>query len=89
MHPDKDDMEYVDFLKQLISGKRLEGASLGIATQAVVKGPDTLTENQTAVLEIAIKEIVSVKCDSCHNDIPWCEMYQAIDSGRCLACIPK
>jgi hypothetical protein len=28
MHPDKDDLEYVSFLKQLIDGKRLEGAAL-------------------------------------------------------------
>ena len=89
MHPYKEDLEYVYFLKQLINGKKLEGAALGIAKQAADRGPDALSGNQTAVLEIAIEQLVNTECESCHNDIPWSEMYQAIDSGRCLACIPK
>jgi hypothetical protein len=89
MHPDKDDLEYVYFLKLLINGGKLAGAALGIAKQAVDEGPDTLSGNQSATLEIAVNQLVSGKCQSCGDDIPWPEMYQAIDSGRCLGCIQK
>jgi hypothetical protein len=89
MTPDKDDLEEVYFLKQLISDGRLEGAALGIAKQAVDKGPDTLSPLQSDTLSNAIRQFSSEKCESCHGTIPWPERFQAIDSGRCLACIVK
>jgi hypothetical protein len=89
MNPDKDDLDYVFFLKQLIGGKKLEGPALGIAKQAVDKGPDGLSGIQAATLEIVINPLITEECKTCGNEIPWSEMYQAMDSGRCLACISK
>ena len=87
MSVDKDDLEYVLFIEELISGDHLEGAALGIAKQAVTKGPDSLNGNQSAVLEAAIREFSPEECGTCHNEIPWSERYQARNSGRCLGCI--
>ena len=89
MNPHKDDLEYVFFLNQLLRGKRLEGAAAGIAAQATDKGPDSLSTAQKAALDGAIGGLVSRECESCQNKTPWSEMYQAIDSKRCLACIVK
>jgi hypothetical protein len=57
--------------------------------QAVHKGPDSLSGIQAATLEIVINPLITEGCKTCGNEIPWSEMYQAIDSGRCLACISK
>ena len=89
MQPDKERLEYVYFLKQLISGKKFEGPVLRIARQVVDKGLDSLSRIQAATLEIVINPLITEECNSCGNDIPWSEMYQAINSGRCLACISK
>lgn len=86
---DKDDLEYVYFIRQLIDAEMLEGAALGVAKQAVTQGPDSLSPPQTGALEIGMRSYIRKKCESCANSIPWSEMFQAIDSGRCLGCITK
>jgi hypothetical protein len=89
MSASKDSVEYVYFLRQLIDGKDLFGSTLGIAKLATDKGPETLTSLQSKVLELAIDELVSRECNSCHHEIPWPELYQAIDTRRCLTCARK
>ena len=89
MSVDKDDLEYVSFIKELISGHHLEGAALGIARQAVTEGPHSLSRTQFDVLEAVIQEFSPEKCRTCHNKIPWSERYQARNSKRCLGCIVK
>ena len=89
MPPNKSDVEYIHFLRQLIEGKDLFGSTLGIATLAVDKGPEALSGVQSTVLESAIDELVSRKCNHCQNEIPWSQLYQAIDTRRCLTCATK
>jgi hypothetical protein len=89
MSVDKDDIEQVAFIQELIDGGRLEGAALGIAKQVVAKGPDSLSGSQDAVLEATMREFSTELCESCGNPIPWSERYQAAKSGRCCGCIVK
>jgi hypothetical protein len=86
MPSEKDDLEYVRFLKQLIEGKYLEDAALEVARQATEKGLSTLNNKQRDVLGFTLKQIAPGRCQSCGNTIPWPEMYQAISSHSCLAC---
>ncbi len=86
MSVDKDDLDEVGFIKELINGGRLEGAALGIARQAVSKGPDSLSSAQEAVLQTAMRDFSPVTCGTCRNPIPWGERYQAARTGRCLGC---
>jgi hypothetical protein len=83
---DKDNSEYLAFLQQVIAGNYLEEEALLVARQAVDKGPDSLNGKQKKVLEFALKQIAPGRCQNCGDEIAWAEMYQAINSHRCLAC---
>jgi hypothetical protein len=89
MRPDRDDLDYLGFIQDLIEGGRLDGAVLGIFKQAVARGRGSFSADQQSVLEIAVERFVTERCPICHQKIPWPEMYQAIDSKHCLGCKSK
>jgi uncharacterized membrane protein len=89
MMPDKDEMEFIHFLKQLVESSRLDGAVLGITKQTIARGQASLSAKQNTILQAEIEKIVVKKCPVCHQDIPWSEMFYAIEKGTCAACVPK
>ncbi len=83
-----DEATYYGFLEELVEAGYLEGAALGITKRVIHEGRDSLTENQDYVFErYVLGEYVRDKCNVCHQTIPWCEKFQAIQSGLCAACL--
>jgi len=83
---DKDDHEFAAFLDQLIRSGKVEGAALGIFKLVRNQGDGVLTERQKAIFYGVMNNFVHDKCEMCSQDIPWSEMYAAIDGGVCAAC---
>jgi uncharacterized membrane protein len=87
MSDDPDKIEFIRFLKELVHARYLEGPALGITRLAIDKGREALSEKQAFVLHRNVMdEYVHERCGMCHQKIPWCEMFQAIDTGLCAAC---
>jgi len=83
---DRNDHEFAEFLTQLIKSGRLEGAGLGVFKFVLAQGDQSLTEPQKAIFYGLMNNFVHDKCDLCSQEIPWSEMYSAIDTGTCAAC---
>lgn len=88
MMPDKDELEFIHFLEQLLKSGRLNGAALGISKQTIARGQSSLNDKQYGILHAEIDKISLNQCPKCHQDIPWSEMFYAIEKGTCAACIP-
>ena len=74
--------DFNDFLKELIDNKKLnDSKEEGIASLAIDKGFESLTDKQKFVLEKAISHYVYNECKRCGNEIPWSEMSAADDNG--------
>ena len=87
MSDSHDMMEFNGFLQQLIDARHLEDPARGITKLVIDKGREALSEKQELVFQRhVINEYVHEKCGSCHQNIPWCEMFHAIDTGLCAAC---
>ena len=69
------------FVEELIKSSRLEGKEAGIAKQMLDKGYDSLSEKQKFVFDKAIENNTIDECQRCGEDIPWCEMFEALDNG--------
>jgi hypothetical protein len=55
---------------------------LGITKQVIDKGEDSLSEKQKYVFNNEVlKNYESKSCNLCACEIPWSEMYQALDNG--------
>ena len=78
----EDDGGYASFLQELVDGKHLEGAALGITKLVIDKGPGVLSPKQLFVFN---KEVIDANttqaCSRCEADIPWSEMYASLDNG--------
>ncbi|HXB60388.1 MAG TPA: hypothetical protein VNU95_12515 [Candidatus Acidoferrales bacterium] len=89
MSRDQDEVEFNGFLKDLVKAGNLEGAAEGITKLVIAEGRDKLTEKQDWVFQTqVIDKFVHERCGMCHQKIPWCEMFFAIDKGFCAACDP-
>lgn len=78
-----DDGEFSKFLQGVVDGEHLEGAALGITKLVIDKGSDALSSKQRFVFERdVIREFATNGCERCGEDIPWSEMYAAIDNGK-------
>ncbi|WP_152560406.1 hypothetical protein [Arenimonas donghaensis] len=78
----EDDGGFSDFLQEIIDGGHLEGAALGITKLAIDKGSDALSAKQRFVFERdVLGEFVKDGCSRCESNIPWSEMYAALDNG--------
>ena len=74
--------DFEDFLSSLVENDHLEGSALGITKQVIHKGVDSLSEKQKYVFNNeVIKNYESKSCNLCACEIPWSEMYQALDNG--------
>jgi hypothetical protein len=80
------DPKFIPFLRQLITGGKLNGEALGIARQLLKTGPRSLTSTEGDLLETALERYLVSTCRACDQKIQWNEMYQALVTGRCLAC---
>jgi hypothetical protein len=88
MTPHKDELEFIDFLGQLVKSDRLNGAVLGISKQTITNGQSSLNDRQYGILHAEIDKISLKQCPKCHQDVPWPEMFQAMEKGTCAACLP-
>jgi hypothetical protein len=71
--------EFLDFVQDVINGGHLDGAANGVARQAVERGIGSLSARQRYVLDHFVVEPHTVEaCARCDNDIPWSEMYLAV-----------
>lgn len=69
------------FVEELINSSRLEGKEAGIAKLMLDKGYDSLSEKQKFVFDRVIENNTVDECQRCGEDIPWCEMLEALDNG--------
>jgi hypothetical protein len=88
MMPDKDELEFINFLRHLVESNRLDRAVLGIAKQTIARGQSSLNPKQNAILHIEIDKIIIKQCPMCSQEVLWSEMFYAIEKGTCAACIP-
>lgn len=84
---DQNRMEFNGFLKQLINAGYLEDPALGITKFVIDNGYAEMTPKQNFVFQKEVIEgFVHEECEMCHQEIPWPEMFFAIDKGACAAC---
>jgi len=69
------------FVRDLIDSGRLEEKELGIAKRMLDKGYDTLSDKQRYVFDKIIEDNIVEKCQRCGLDIPFNEMFEALENG--------
>ena len=73
---------FTGFLQEVIDGEHLEGAALGITKLVIEKGSDKLSPKQRHVFQHQVLgEFTRDGCSRCEAEIPWSEMYAALDNG--------
>lgn len=70
-----------DFLQELVDSEQLEPMQKGITKLVIDKGYDILSDKQKHVFNYMIDEICTETCERCGIEIPWCEMFDALDNG--------
>lgn len=80
----EDDFE--GFVQDLISTGRIEGKEAEIAKLILDKGYDKLSDKQKYVFDKMISENSVEECKRCAIDIPWCEMFEALENGGYCNC---
>ena len=67
------------------------GKELGITLRVIQEGEGSLSEKQEYVFKKEVIDKFTIKeCSRCPNEIPWCEMYDALDNGGyCSYCLKK
>lgn len=80
-----------DFLKQLVDGAHLDDPALGITKKLIAEGRESLSQKQDYIFRTyVLDEFVTEDCSFCGSDIPWSEMYEALDNGGyCGYCVHK
>lgn len=73
--------DFEGFVQDLIGSDRLNEKEAGIAKRMLDKGYDTLSDKQKFVFDKAIENNTVDECQRCGEDIPWCEMLEALDNG--------
>ncbi|RBP89385.1 hypothetical protein DFO70_11132 [Cytobacillus firmus] len=83
------DTDFEVYVSELLQGDLIEGpAVVGIAKQIVSKGADSLTEAQIKTfIDFGLSKGNYVEyCDRCAEEIPWSEMFLALDDHYCAYC---
>jgi len=77
-----------EFYQQLVDGKHLEGAALGITRRVIDKGIDSLSPAQQSVFGKQVTAVfVTGECERGGHEVPWEEMYEAYhNGGYCSYC---
>ena len=79
--------DFNSFLQHMIDSKRLEPIQEGITKLVIDKGYDALSVKQKKVFDYMIETNFVEKCKLDEIDIPWCEMFEALDNGGyCIHC---
>lgn len=73
--------DFNGFVEDLIKSGRLDKMEEGIAKRMLDRGYDSLSSKQKYVFEKAIKNNYVAECKRCAIEIPWCEMFEALDNG--------
>ena len=73
--------DFEGFLNDLINSGRVDSMQAGIAKYMIDHGYDSLSEKQKYVFDRMIAENSVDECKRCAIDIPWCEMFEALDNG--------
>ncbi|MGA2244159.1 MAG: hypothetical protein ABSH48_04080 [Verrucomicrobiota bacterium] len=89
MRPEKSELEFLGFVRELAKTGRFEGAGLGIAKQVIMSGQSSLNDRQREVFNAALDKIIVEKCPVCQRIVPWSEMALVVETGACPACRPK
>jgi hypothetical protein len=79
---------FLEFLKELVEWKQIEGAALGIAKQVLSQGMGSLSEKQLFVFKKHVIEANTIdRCERCASEIAWHEMALAhMNGGYCEYC---
>ncbi len=86
---EENDSSFEIYVSELIEMKRIEGPAVtGIAKQIVTKGVESLSEPQIKTfIEFGLIRGNYVEfCDRCAEEIPWSEMFFALDDEYCSYC---
>jgi hypothetical protein len=90
MGDDPNEQNFREFLRALVAADFVEGTALGVMKFVIANSREKLSQKQEAVFQKqVIDEFVHEKCKVCNQTIPWSEMFQAIDSGVCAACVRR
>lgn len=73
--------DFNGFVDQLIQSDHLDDKQCGIAKLYLDKGYDVLSKKQKYVFDKAIEDNSVDSCKRCGINIPWCEMFEALDNG--------
>ncbi|MEA4918159.1 hypothetical protein [Proteiniphilum sp.] len=73
--------DFNGYLNQLIESHRLEPIQEGITKLVIDKGYDFLSIKQKKVFDYMIDTNTVDSCERCGSDIPFCEMFEALDNG--------
>ncbi|MGM0863388.1 MAG: hypothetical protein ACQEWF_01775 [Bacillota bacterium] len=83
------DFDFESYVSQLIDAGTLEGtAVIGIAKQILLKGVESLSSSQiNTFIEFGLLKSNYVEsCERCAFEIPWSEMFFALDDEYCSYC---
>jgi hypothetical protein len=73
-------------LQQLVDCDELDEIEAGIIKRVIVKGEESLTGGQKFVFKRVLDQYVTEECPRHLYRIPWGEMYDFHDSGKCCWC---
>lgn len=82
--------DFSSFLEELVDSWHLESKQAGITKRVIDKGYDSLSLKQKYVFNYMIQSLCIDRCTLCKDEIPWSEMFAAIDNGGyCSLCQHK
>ncbi|HEY9600243.1 MAG TPA: hypothetical protein V6C85_01440 [Allocoleopsis sp.] len=84
-------MEFNEFLQKLIDMGHLDNPALGITKKVIAEGRESLSKQQDYVFRThVLDKFVTEECSFLTCNIPWSEMYEALDNGGyCGYCVHK
>ena len=78
-----DDTGFNEFLQTLIDLGNVDDESLDITEKVIAAGIESLDDREMRIFKEQVLDIFTVeRCARCGNEIPWSEMYHALENGN-------
>ena len=84
----EDETGFIEFLQTLIDIGDVEEESLSVTEKVIETGIESLDDRQMRIFKENVLDVLTVeRCSRCGIEIPWSEMYEALDNGNlCSYC---
>jgi hypothetical protein len=89
MRPEKNELDFINCVRDLAKAGKFEGATQGIAKQLINSGQSSLNDRQREIFHTAFDKIIVEKCPVCQQPVSWPDMPWVIESGACSVCRPR